>query len=126
MAISLTAEQRDLVDTVRAFVADRVRPVIHEYERDEKVPTELVAEMADLGLVGASIPEEWGGAGLDLESYLLLLGELERASGSLRSMVSVHNSLVAQTILSVGTEEQKERFLPRLGSGEAIGAFGLT
>jgi alkylation response protein AidB-like acyl-CoA dehydrogenase len=122
----LTTEQRDLVDTVRAFVADRVRPVIHEYERDEKVPTELLAEMAELGLVGASVPEEFGGAGLDLESYLLLLGELERGAGSLRSMVSVHNSLVAQTILSFGTEEQKERFLPRLGSGEAIGAFGLT
>jgi alkylation response protein AidB-like acyl-CoA dehydrogenase len=124
--LTLTTEQRDLAGAVRAFADERVRPVIHEYERDERVPLELVEEMTALGFLGATVPAEWGGAGLDLNTYLVLLAELERAAGSLRTMVSVHNSLVAQTILSLGTAEQQERLLPRLGSGEAIGAFCLT
>ena len=124
--VMLTTQQRDLVDAVRTFADERVRPVIHEYEREEKVPLELVEEMAALGFFGASVPAEWGGSELDLEGYLLLLGELERGAGSLRTMVSVHNSLVSQTIVSLGTNEQHARLLPRLASGDAIGAFCLT
>ncbi|MEM7353283.1 MAG: acyl-CoA dehydrogenase family protein [Acidobacteriota bacterium] len=121
----LTDEERLTRDTVREFVDDLVKPIIEECHRDCRTPLELVPEIAKLGLFGATIPE-YGLAGLDNIAYGLIMQELERGDSGLRSFVSVQSSLVMYPIYTFGSKAQKDRWIPALGSGEAIGCFGLT
>ena len=121
----LTEEQRMVRDTVREFVDDLVMPIIEECHRDARTPLELVPKMGELNLFGATI-DGYGLPGLDNVSYGLIMQELERADSGLRSFVSVQSSLVMYPIWAFGSEAQKERWLPAMGTGEAIGCFGLT
>lgn len=121
----LTEDQRLIRDTVRAWVEDRVKPVIEEHHREARFPMFLVPEMASLNLFGATI-SEYGLPGLDNVSYGLIMQELERGDSGLRSFVSVQSSLVMYPIYAYGSKEQKDRWIPALASGQAIGCFGLT
>jgi alkylation response protein AidB-like acyl-CoA dehydrogenase len=122
----LTPEQQLLKDTVREFALTRVAPVAAELDREARFPYELVAEMADLGLMGIPIPEEYGGAGADTVSYAIAIEELTRIDSSVAITVAAHTSLGTMPIYLYGTEEQKQEWLPRLASGEGLAAFGLT
>ena len=120
------SEQELLVrQTARQFVDERVLPLIRDCFRDGRFPTELIPEMASLGFLGANI-EGYGCAGMNNVEYGLIMQELERGDSGLRSFASVQGALVMYPILSYGSEEQKQRWLPRLQAGEAIGCFGLT
>jgi glutaryl-CoA dehydrogenase len=112
-------------DTVRAFVDDKVKPIIEECHREGRTPLELVPEMGALNLFGASL-SEYGLPGLGGVAYGLIMQELERGDSGLRSFVSVQSSLVMYPISAFGSKEQKDRWIPPLASGEAIGCFGLT
>jgi glutaryl-CoA dehydrogenase len=123
---SLFSQQELLVrETARRFVDERVIPLIRDCFRDARFPTELIAEMAGLGFFGANL-EGYGCAGMSNVEYGLIMQELERGDSGLRSFVSVQGALVMYPILTFGSEEQKQRWLPRLQSGAAIGCFGLT
>ncbi|HXG77582.1 MAG TPA: acyl-CoA dehydrogenase family protein [Gaiellaceae bacterium] len=126
MDFDLTPEQELLRETVRAFARERVEPVAAELDREARFPYELVAELAELGLMGLPIPERYGGAGGDTVSYALAIEELTRADSSVAITVAAHTSLGTMPILLFGTEEQKERWLPDLASGRRLAAFGLT
>jgi glutaryl-CoA dehydrogenase len=121
----LSSEESMVRDTVRAFVNDRVLPVIDEAFQADRFPRELVGPMGELGLLGANL-EGYGCAGLNNVCYGLICQELERGDSGIRSFVSVTGSLVMYPIHAFGSEEQRERWLPRLASGEALGCFGLT
>ena len=122
----LTDEERLVRQTVRDFVESEVLPGIEEHFRAGTFPRALVPRVAALGLLGPTVPEEYGGAGLGPTAYGLICLELERGDSGIRSFVSVQSSLVMYPILRYGSEEQKRHWLPRLASGEAIGCFGLT
>jgi glutaryl-CoA dehydrogenase len=123
---SAFTEQELLVrQTARRFVDDQVLPVIRDCFREARFPRELIPEMARLGFLGANL-EGYGCAGMSNVEYGLLMQEIERGDSGLRSFVSVQGALVMYPILSFGSEEQKQRWLPRLQSGAAIGCFGLT
>jgi glutaryl-CoA dehydrogenase len=123
---SLFSEQELLVrETARRFVDERVIPVIRDCFRDARFPKELIPEMASLGFLGANL-EGYGCAGMNNVEYGLVMQELERGDSGLRSFVSVQGALVMYPILTFGSEEQKQRWLPQLQSGAAIGCFGLT
>jgi glutaryl-CoA dehydrogenase len=121
----LTEEERMVRETVRAFVDDRVKPIIEECHREGRTPLELVPEMGALNLFGASL-SDYGLPGLGGVAYGLIMQELERGDSGLRSFVSVQSSLVMYPIYTFGSQEQKDRWIPRLATGEAIGCFGLT
>lgn len=121
----LSSEQLLVRQTARRFVDERVMPLVREAWRDGRFPAELIREMGELGFLGATL-EGYGCAGLDHISYGLIMQELERADSGLRSFASVLGALVMYPIYTFGTDEQKERWLPRLQSGEAVGCFGLT
>jgi len=121
----LSEEERLVRDTVRAFVTERVLPIIEKHFREGVFPVHLVPEMARLGLLGANL-EGYGCAGLNSVAYGLIMQELERGDSGLRSFVSVQGALVMYPIHTFASEEQKERWLPALARGEAIGCFGLT
>ncbi len=121
----LSDEQRMTRDTVREFVDDKVKPIIEECHRECRTPLELVPEMGRLGLFGATI-DDYGLPGLDNVAYGLIMQELERGDSGLRSFVSVQSALVMYPIYTFGSRPQKDRWIPTLGSGEAIGCFGLT
>jgi alkylation response protein AidB-like acyl-CoA dehydrogenase len=122
----LSDEQQLIRDTVRDFALTRVAPVAAELDREARFPYELVAEMAELGLMGIPIAEEYGGAGGDTVSYAIAVEELTRIDSSVAITVAAHTSLGTMPIYLYGTEEQKREWLPRLASGEALAAFGLT
>jgi glutaryl-CoA dehydrogenase len=123
---SLFSEQELLVrETARRFVDERVIPVIRDCFRDARFPKELIPEMASLGFLGANL-EGYGCAGMNNVEYGLVMQELERGDSGLRSFVSVQGALVMYPILTFGSDEQKQRWLPQLQSGAAIGCFGLT
>ena len=122
---SLSAEERMVQDTVARFVDDAVLPVIRPHFENHTFPKELVGELAALGLLGSSL-EGYGCAGMNAVSYGLICQELERGDSGLRSFVSVQSSLCMYPIYTYGSEEQKQRYLPRMARGELIGAFGLT
>src|SRR2546421_6579916 len=111
--------------TARRFVDERVLPLIRDAFREARFPRELVSEIAHLGFLGANL-EGYGCAGMSNVEYGLIMQELERGDSGLRSFVSVQGALVMYPILTYGSEEQKQRWLPRLQSGDAIGCFGLT
>jgi short-chain 2-methylacyl-CoA dehydrogenase len=122
----LTAEQELIRDTVRTFARERVAPVAAELDLGSRFPYELVAELAELGLMGLPIPEEHGGAGGDTVSYAIAIEELTRVDSSVAITVAAHTSLGTMPILMFGSDEQKERWLPDLASGKRLAAFGLT
>jgi glutaryl-CoA dehydrogenase len=123
---SLSEDERAVRDTVRRFVDDRVLPIIGDCYIDGRFPLELVPEMAELGVFGANLPEEYGCAGLNNVAYGLIMQELERGDSGVRSFASVQGALVMYPIYAFGSEEQKRHYLPKMASGEIIGCFGLT
>ena len=126
MNYELTDEQQLLRSTVREFAEARVAPVAEELDRESRFPYELVAEMAELGLMGIPIPEEYGGAGADTVSYAIAVEELTRIDSSVAITMAAHTSLGTMPIYLFGNDEQKQEWLPRLASGAGLGAFGLT
>jgi short/branched chain acyl-CoA dehydrogenase len=121
------SDEHELVRrTVRDFAVQRVAPVAEELDREHRFPYELVAELAQLGLMGMTIPEEYGGAGADTLSYAIAVEELTRVDSSVAITVAAHHSLGTLPIFQFGTEEQKREWLPQLASGEKLAAFGLT
>ena len=126
MNLDLGEERELLRRTVREFAEERVGPVAQELDRDHRFPYELVAGLAELGVLGIPVPEEYGGAGLDTLSYALAIEELARVDSSVAITVAAHTSLGTMPILMFGSEAQKERWLPELASGRSLAAFGLT
>jgi alkylation response protein AidB-like acyl-CoA dehydrogenase len=124
--LQLTEEQADLRRLAAEFVDREVVPYAAEWDRRESVDTAIVGRLGELGLLGVTIEESYGGSGGDHVAYCLLLEELGRGDSSIRGIVSVSLGLVAKTIAAFGTEDQKREWLPRLCSGEALGCFGLT
>jgi glutaryl-CoA dehydrogenase len=122
----LTEEERAVRDSVRRFVDERVLPIIGEAYVDGRFPTDIVPEMAALGVFGANLPEEYGCAGLNNVAYGLIMQELERGDSGVRSFASVQGALVMYPIYAFGSEEQKRHYLPKMARGEIIGCFGLT
>ncbi|GAB1470496.1 acyl-CoA dehydrogenase [Chloroflexota bacterium] len=122
----LTDEERMIRDTARKFCQDKLMPRILEANRHEVFHREIMNEMGALGLLGSTIPEEYGGAGLNYVAYGLIAREVERVDSGYRSAMSVQSSLVMYPIFTYGTESQRKKYLPKLASGEWIGCFGLT
>ena len=122
----LSDEERMVQDTVARFTDERVLPVIGEYFDKGEFPHELIAEMAELGLLGSYFPEQYGCASMNGVSYGLICQELERGDSGMRSFVSVQTSLCMYPIFTYGSEEQRRRWLPAMARGAAIGCFGLT
>ncbi|HEV3478233.1 MAG TPA: acyl-CoA dehydrogenase family protein [Gaiellaceae bacterium] len=121
------SEEHELVRrTVREFAVERVAPVAAELDREHRFPYDLVRELAELGLMGMTIPEEYGGAGTDTLSYAIGVEELTRVDSSVAITVAAHHSLGTLPIYQFGSEEQKREWLPQLASGEKLAAFGLT
>jgi len=122
----LTEDERMIRDAARAYCRDKLAPRVQEMFRKESVDTSIFREMGELGLLGPTIPTEYGGAGLNYVSYGLVAREIEYIDSGYRSMASVQSSLVMVPINEFGTEAQKQKYLPKLASGEFIGCFGLT
>jgi short/branched chain acyl-CoA dehydrogenase len=122
----LAPEHTLVRSTVREFATQRVAPVAEQLDREERFPYELVAELAELGLMGMTIPEEYGGAGTDTLSYAIAVEELTRVDSSVAITVAAHHSLGTLPIYYYGSEEQKREWLPDLASGKKLAAFGLT
>src|SRR6266508_4120493 len=126
MNFDLSAEQELIRDTVREFALAKVAPVAEELDREHRFPYELVGEMAELGLMGIPIAEEYGGGGGDTLSYAIAIEELTRVDSSVAITVAAHTSLGTMPIFLFGSEEQKRQWLPDLASGKRLAAFGLT
>jgi alkylation response protein AidB-like acyl-CoA dehydrogenase len=124
--LDLTEDHELLRRTVREFAETRIAPVAEELDRESRFPYELVQEMAELGLMGIPIEEEYGGAGADTVAYAIAIEELTRIDSSVAITVAAHTSLGTMPIALFGNEEQKREWLPRLASGQALAAFGLT
>lgn len=123
----LLSEEHKLVrDTARAWVKRAVSPIIEDYAQRAEFPKEILHGLAEIGAFGPTIPENYGGAGLDYISYGLIMQEIERGDSGVRSTASVQSSLVMYPIWAYGSEEQKQKYLPRLATGEIMGCFGLT
>jgi butyryl-CoA dehydrogenase len=122
----LTDEQRLVRETAREFADREIAPRARENDRNEHFDTELVQKIAEMGFLGAIVPEEYGGRGVDYRTYALIVEEVGRGCSAMRTVVSVVTSLVCSSIVRWGSEEQKHEWLPRLCSGEALGCFGLT
>jgi len=122
----LDDEHALLRETVRRFAVERVAPVAEELDREKRFPYDLVAEMAELGLMGMTIPETYGGGGTDTLAYAIAIEELTRIDSSVAITVAAHHSLGTLPIFYFGNEEQRQRWLPELASGRRLAAFGLT
>ncbi|HET6512916.1 MAG TPA: acyl-CoA dehydrogenase family protein [Candidatus Kapabacteria bacterium] len=122
----LTEDQRMVRDTVRSFVESEVLPIIEEHNQAMTFPMHLTRKIGELGLLGPTLPEKYGCAGMDNIAYGLIMQELERGDSGVRSFASVQGSLVMYPIYTYGNEEQRMKWLPKLATGEAIGCFGLT
>ncbi|MBV9261450.1 MAG: acyl-CoA dehydrogenase [Pseudolabrys sp.] len=122
----LSEEEKMVRDTARGFAQDTLMPRIREVYAKEKYDADVLPKMAELGLIGPTIPEEYGGAGLGYVSYGLIAREIERVDSGYRSMMSVQSSLVMHPIYTYGSEAQKRKYLPKLAKAELIGCFGLT
>jgi glutaryl-CoA dehydrogenase len=122
----LTEEQKLIRETVRSYVKKEISPIIEDYAQRAEFPEQIVQQLGQLGCFGPTIPEEYGGGGLDYISYGLMMQELERGDSGVRSTASVQGSLVMFPIHAYGSEDQKRKYLPNLASGEWLGCFGLT
>src|SRR6186997_2999625 len=126
MNFALSDDQREIQALARDVAQAEIEPNAAAWDHEHRFPVELYAKLAELGLMGVCVPAELGGAGADFLSYILVLEELSRADAGVGVTVAVHTSACTLPILAFGTEEQRERFVPPLASGEAIGAFALT
>src|SRR5438132_6805294 len=126
MDFTLTDEQRLIQETVRTFVDERVLPVAVENDINHHLDLELIEGMAELGILGIVVPEEYGGAGLDYVAEALACEEIERGEAAFRTLISVHVGLNSLSLLKYGTEEQKQRWLTPQAKGEKLACFGLT
>src|SRR5436190_18447871 len=126
MDFELTHDQKEIQALTRDFAKAEIEPNAARWDRDHEFPRELFGKLAELGLMGACVPEEYGGAGVDFPSYILVLEELSRADAGVGVTVAVHTSAVTLPLLAYGTDEQKSRFVPPLARGEHLGAFALT
>ncbi len=126
MDFELTQDQREIQALAREFARAEIDPHAAEWDRTHEFPRELFGKLAELGLMGTCVPEEYGGAGTDFLSYVLVLEELSRGDAGVGVTVAVHTSAVTLPMLSFGTDEQKSRFVPPLARGEQLGAFALT
>src|SRR5262245_30759407 len=126
MDFELTEEQRLIQDTVRAFVDERVLPNAIENDINHHLDLEVISGMAELGLLGIVIPEEYGGAGLDFVAEALSCEEIERGEAAFRTLISVHVGLNSLALLRYANEEQKQRYLAPQARGEKLACFGLT
>src|SRR5690242_17018038 len=126
LSFDLGDEHVLLRDTVRQFALEKVAPVAEELDRESRFPYDLVAELAELGLMGMTIPEEYGGAGTDTLSYAIAVEELTRIDSSVAITVAAHHSLGSLPIYYFGSDEQKQQWLPDLAAGKKLAAFGLT
>ena len=122
----LSEEERAVRASVRAFVDERVLPIIGKCYVEGRFPKELIPAMAELGVFGANLPEQYGCAGLNNVAYGLIMQELERGDSGVRSFASVQGALAMYPIYAFGSEEQRQRYLPKMAAGEIIGCFGLT
>ena len=122
----LTTEERMVADAAREYAQGKLAPRVHEAYRSESTDPSIFREMGELGLLGITIPEEYGGASLNYVSYGLIAREIERVDAGYRSMMSVQSSLVMVPIYEFGSEAQRQKYLPKLATGEWIGCFGLT
>jgi len=122
----LSPEQREIQTLTRDFAREKIEPHAAEWDREHRFPRTLYDELAELGLMGVCVPEEYGGAGADFLSYILVLEELSRADAGVGVTVAVHTSAATLPLLMFGTDEQKSRFVPPLARGEHLGAFALT
>src|SRR5215208_4404874 len=123
---SLSDEQREIQALARDFAETEIQPQAAAWDREHRFPREVFVKLAELGLMGVCVPEEYGGAGADFLSYVLVLEELSRADAGVGVTVAVHTSACTLPILTWGTEEQRSRFVPPLARGEHLGAFALT
>jgi len=121
-----TPEQKEIQALARDFARQEIEPHAADWDRDHTFPRDVFSKLAELGLMGACIPEEYGGAGTDFLSYILVLEELSRADAGVGVTVAVHTSAVTLPLLTFGTDEQRSRFVPPLARGEHLGAFALT
>ena len=126
MDFELNQDQREIQSLTREFARAEIEPNAAAWDREHRFPRELFAKLAELGLMGTCVPEEYGGAGADFLSYVLVLEELSRADAGVGVTVAVHTSAVTLPLLTYGTDEQKARFVPPLARGEQLGAFALT
>ncbi len=126
MSVFIDETHADLIQMYREFAQEQVKPIAAEIDKTERFPEENVAAMAEMGLLGIPFPEEYGGAGMDNLSYAQCVEELSKVCASTGVIVSAHTSLCATPIYMFGTEEQKQKYLVPLASGEKLGAFGLT
>ncbi|RXZ01233.1 acyl-CoA dehydrogenase [Fictibacillus sp. S7] len=126
MNLTFTEEQLMMQKMVRDFAQKEIAPIIDEMDEKDQFPTAIIKKMAGLGLMGIPIPEEYGGAGMDYTSYIIAIHELSKVSASVGVILSVHTSVGTNPILYFGNEEQKQRFIPKLATGEYLGAFALT
>ncbi len=122
----LSEEHKLIRETVRAYVKKEISPIIEEYAQQAAFPEQIVRQLGDLGCFGPTVPTEYGGGGLDYISYGLMMQELERGDSGVRSTASVQGSLVMHPIYAYGNEAQRNKYLPKLASGEWLGCFGLT
>lgn len=126
MDLELDEEKKNILDMVRDLAKNEIAPKAAHYDRTEEFPEENIKKMAELGLLGILIPEEYGGAGLDPVTYALIIEEISKACASTGAIASVHNSLAPYIIYQYGTEEQKRKYIPPMAKGEVIGAFAAT
>src|SRR6187399_1640565 len=122
----LTEEQKLIRESVRNYVKKEISPIIEDYAQRAEFPQQIIKQLGDLGCFGPTVPVEYGGGGLDYISYGLMMQELERGDSGVRSTASVQGSLVMFPIYAYGSEEQRNKYLPKLASGEWLGCFGLT
>ncbi len=126
MDFQLTEEQQMMKDLAKRFADERVKPGAAERDRNHEFPVELLKECSELGFMGVTVPEEWGGAGMDYISYVVMMEEVSRACASTGVILSVNNSLVCDPLGKFGNDEQKERYLKPLAMGDRLGCFALT
>jgi glutaryl-CoA dehydrogenase len=126
LADQLTEDERMVAESARAYAQDKLQPRVRAAYREERVEPEIFREMGEMGLLGVTIPEEYGGLGAGYVTYGLVAREIERVDSGYRSMMSVQSSLVMYPIHAYGSEAQKRKYLPKLATGEFIGCFGLT
>ena len=126
MDFNLTKEESLVREMYRAFAENEVKPLAQEVDEEEKFPEETVKKMAKLGMMGIYFPKKYGGAGASYLSYIMAVEEMSKVCGTTGVILSAHTSLCCNPIYEYGTEEQKMKYLPKLCSGEWLGAFGLT
>ncbi len=126
MELRFTEEQEMMRKMVRDFAQEQIAPKIEEMEETDQFPAEIVKQMGELGLLGIPIPEEYGGSGMDFTSYIIAINELSKVSATVGVILSVHTSVGTNPIFYFGNEQQKQKYVPKLASGEFLGAFAIT